>query len=100
MNIKKIRLQEAMTRAMNQRARAWEVPGLQIEDKEIPENVVVIKTFVMKLFDNYWQVGVEWNEQGEKATSMKSVAEFSTLEEIRERFPHLFELVGDLYAFS
>ena len=95
-----IRLSEAMTKAIDCRIRAWEVYGLYIDVTGLPENTKVRKTFVLKLFEDPWQVGIEYNVKGNPKPNMDAIAEFSTLEELKKKYPQLFELEGDLYALS
>jgi len=94
MFINGIPLDDAMTREIPPRVRAWEVSGLHIEGQNIPEDLLVSKTYVLKLSDSCWQVGIESVEG-----LLKVLSEFSSLEELQKQFPHLFELEGDLYAF-
>ena len=95
-----IRLHDAMTKASNCRVRAWEVRGLHIEVQNLPKNAKVKKTFVLKLFNDQWQVGIEYTTEADPKPSMDAIEEFSTLEEVQRKYPQLFELEGDLYALS
>ncbi len=94
---KNVRLHEAMTSSS---VSIWEVSGLQVKLDDISENISRFKTFVMKLSDNHYLVGVEGKDNDDTAVFMQNVAEFSTLERMQELFPHLFELDGDLYVIS
>ena len=95
-----INLQEAMTMDISQSIRIWGVPGLHVQDEDIPANANVQKTFVMMLPDGYLELKVQWTVEGDKMTYIGTVAEFSTLEELKEQFPNLFELEGTLIAYS
>jgi len=100
MHLENIRLHEAMKKANDCRIRAWEVYGLHIEVQDLPKNAKVQKTFVFKIFEELWQVGIEYTIKGNSVPDKVSVAEFSTLEELQKKYPQLFELDGDLYALS
>ena len=100
MNENNIRLYEAMTKAIDCRIRAWEVYGLYINVEWLPENAKVRKTFVFKRFDDPLQVGVEYTVKGKTQPEKDSREEFSTLEDLKKKYPQLFELEGDLYALS
>ena len=93
-----IKLQEAMTKAIKQKLRLWDIPGLHIEDEAVPKNVNISKTYVLKVFDLYYSLGVEI--ENEKGPAMHNVGDFSSLEDLRRKFPHIFELDGNLIAFS
>lgn len=95
-----IHLEEAMTIPLTQSVRVWDISGLHIEAEDIPKNANVKKTFVMKLREGKIRLGVEWTVEGELGSSMPLIAEFSALEELKDKFPKLFELEGSLYAFS
>lgn len=94
---KNVRLHEAMTSSS---VSIWEVSGLQVKLDDISENISQFKTFVMKLSDDHYLVGVEGKDNDDTAVFMQNVAEFSTLEGMQKLFPHLFELDGDLYVIS
>lgn len=94
---KNVRLHESMT---SNSVSIWEISGLQVELNDIPENIPKFKTFVMKLSDDHYLVGVEGKDNDDTAVFMQNVAEFSTLEGMQKLFPHLFELDGDLYVIS
>lgn len=93
-----IKLQESMTKDINKKVRLWNTPGLHIEDDTIPKNVHISKTFVLKVFDLYYSLGVEIEEG--KSPVMHGIGDFSSLEELKLRFNHHFELDGNLFAFS
>ena len=94
---KNVRLHESMTSSS---VSIWEVSGLQVKLDDISENISQFKTFVIKLSDDHYLVGVEGKEDDDTAVFMQNVAEFSTLEGMQKLFPHLFELDGDLYVIS
>lgn len=93
-----IKLDDAMSEAINQKIRLWSTPGLQIESENVPKNVCISKTCVLKVFDLYYSLAVEI--EGEKNPALHNVDDFSSLEELKLKFPHLFELDGNLFAFS
>lgn len=100
MNEENIKLQEAMTKPIGKRVRTWIVSGKHVEDADITEEYTVERTFVMKAEDRGYQVGVEMTKEGDKGLHVGNVAEISTLEELQENFPQLFELKGELFAFA
>ena len=97
-----ISLYEAMTMKLPYVTRVWDIPGLQVQDKNIPDNAKVDRTFVMNHTDSKTTVGVEYTLEGDKSCYMASVAEYPAfnLERLREEFPVLFKLTGNLYAFG
>lgn len=98
MVIEKVRLEKAMTMELKQHFRTWQISGLPIEYKYIPEGANVEYTIVMPNYErSIFSVGVQFTSN--KETYIYNVAEFSSLEEMQKTFPHLFELEGDLYAF-
>jgi len=100
MYLQNIRLQEAMTRDINKNVRVWELNGPHVNVKKIPKKAEIVKTFVMKRNGSKIRVGVEWIIPERLGSQMTQVAEFSTLEDLKEHFPHLFELDGDMCAFN
>ena len=95
-----IKLQDAMSMELKQSIRVWEVSGHHIDEEDIPENATTSKTFVTKFFSGNIILGIEWTIVGDKSTHFSRIAQVSTLEEIHDKFPHLFDLEGILYAFS
>lgn len=115
-----IKLKKAMTMNLEQTSRFWYVKGLQlkefrlpenfqqvlhiswlgiqVKEAHLPENALVHITFVMKLLNGSFNVGVEWKADDDKGTCMSTVDEFKTLDELQEKFPNLFDLYGKLYA--
>lgn len=94
------KLEEAMTKELPQAVRIWIVPGSQIPHEDIPENAYIHETFIFKPSDSSYIVGLRWNIPGALEGHMDNLAEFSTLEELRKEFPHLFELRGYLMVFG
>lgn len=95
-----IRLHEAMTQELKHRVRVWDIPGLQVEVQGLPENAIVSATAVMKSRTRDYQLLVNYNIAGDKGSYTREVTTFSTLEELQEKYPQLFELEGQLYAFA
>ena len=65
-----IRLQEAMSMDIQQKLRVWEVriwetPGAQVQGDDLPKGAKVSETFVMKLDDYCWKVGMNWTIEGD-----------------------------------
>lgn len=100
MYLENIPLQEAMSRDINKNVRVWELNGAHVKAEKIPKKAEVVKTFVMKHKGGKIRVGVEWIIPERLGSQMTQVAEFSTLEELKEQFPHLFELDGEMCAFN
>ena len=95
-----IKLEEAMTMDLTQSVRVWDLQGLHVQDEDIPENANVQTTFVMKFPEGHLRLGIQWTVEGDLMTHMGTVAEVSTLEELKDKFPKLFDLEGSLYAFA
>ena len=111
-----IKLHEAMTMELKQTLRVWSVPGIHVEVEKLPENATNIKTLAAKCSDGNFAVAVEWTAKEETKPDvessklslsfdkgpgeyMKRVArKISTLEELQNKFPQLFELEGFLFA--
>ena len=98
----KIKLQEAMTMELSYETRVWIVLGLQVEVKDIPKNSTVKKTSVLMSHGKSGVVGIEVKIKEKMGWRyiMRDVAVFSSLEELQKKFPKLFELEGNLIAFS
>ena len=94
-----IRLRDAMTIPLEQKIRSWSVRGLQVDIDELQPNATVTGTVVMKEPDTNYQLGIRWNINDD-TRRIGVIAEFSTLEELQEKHPQLFELDGRLYAFA
>lgn len=100
MHQENIRLRNAMTQELNQQVRAWDVPGLQVEVDELPKNATVSRTVVMKSPNRDYQLLISYTIEGDLKSYLGEIATFSTLEELQEKHPQLFELDGYLYAFA
>lgn len=94
-----IRLSDAMTQPLKQNIRSWSVQGLQVDIDELQPNVTVTGTVVMKAPDTNYQLFIRCNINGDDRR-LGIIAEFSTLEELQEKHPHLFKLEGRLFAFG
>ncbi len=97
-----ISLSEALTMELPHIVRVWDVPGLQVQDKDIPGNADVDTTFVMSHKDSKTCVGVMYTVEGDKGSHMTTVAEYPALDigKLEKDFPSLFKLTGRLYAFG
>lgn len=110
-----LKLQEVLISGAMPRGRAWKCLGIHVkaeleaEDVEIPENAIDCRT-VVKSFDNGdIEVGAEWNngkkpkfdvyDEG-RGQYMQIVGIVSSPEELRHKFPQLFELDGGTYPFA
>ena len=96
-----ISLQDAMTKELPQeiQVRIWHIPGLHV-DANIPKNAKVQETIVRKSRTNKFILALGWIVEGDLGERIDTVTEFSSLEELKDKFPKLFELNGDLYAFE
>ena len=94
-----IKLEEAMTMELSQSVRIWDVDGQYIKDDNIPQNTNVKMTFVMRFPDGRFHLGIQLTVEGNTMPQIVPIAEFSTLKELKNEFPKLFELNGSLYAF-
>lgn len=91
--------------------------GVRRRVKRYCENVCGIQTYVMMSKDAKFFVYVCWKTQKERVPYVKNgkiylpfdeeteehtkvVAEISSLEELKNKFPKLFELEGIMFAFS
>ena len=90
-----IKLEEAMTKDIQQKIRIWKTKGIYIKDENISHNVNSATTFVMKTFDGHFEVGV-----GGDSIKAYIVAKISDFEELKSKFPQLFELDGKFYAYE
>jgi len=95
-----IKLQEAMTMDLKYNFRVWDVSGLHVEDEDIPKDANVTTTFVMKSPNGLIKLGIFWTVESDKNTHSGIIAEVFQLEDLKEKFPHLFELEGSLCAFA
>ena len=95
-----IKLEEAMTMDLTQSIRAWILQGLHVQDEDIPENANVQSTVVIKFPEGHLLLGIQWTVEGDKMIQISDLAEFSTLEELKDKFPNLFELEGSLCAIA
>lgn len=95
-----VKLQEAMTMGgLTQIVRIWFTSGLHVEYGDIPQGANALATGVMKSSNGKILIAVKWNGKEDTSICVSGVAEVSDLEELQERFPHLFELEGTFYAF-
>jgi len=97
-----ISLTTAMTTDRPNTTRVWDVPGLEVQDKDIPPTADVDRTFVMNHKDSKACVGVMYTLEGDKYSHMATVAEYPQLDikKLEKDFPELFKLTGTLYAFG
>ncbi len=94
-----IKLQEAMTMGLTQFVQLWHISGLHVEYEDIPRDANVLKTAVIKSPTGHILLVIGWTSEEKPGAHVSDVAEVSNWEELRERFPHLFELEGSLDAF-
>lgn len=95
-----VKLHEAMTMYLSQSVRVWNVSGLHVKAEELPENATVSMTYVVKFPEGNIQLKILWTIKGNLMTYTSLVADVSALEELKDKFPKLFELEGTLYAFA
>ena len=100
--IERIRLQEAMTKELDMPdmpCRIWGVDGLKIEVEDLPKDAVVNKTFVFKAPDSNYLLNIMGHYEDGRGSFSREIDNFSTLEELKEKYPNLFEMEGALIAF-
>lgn len=89
-----IKLEEAMKREMKSRVRMWMAHNF-CQDK------TNYSAFVLKS-DNHSQVtfGYVQPDREHKGVRFNTLGKFASLEELRGKYPKLFEIDGLLYVFS
>ena len=94
-----IRLEEAMTKELDHPIRVWSVQGLHVEVEGLSENTKVQTTFVYKDPSTAFELEIAGSYEAEDDYFSGKCDDFSTLEELKERHPNLFEMEGTLFAF-
>ena len=98
-----LKLMEAMNMELEQGVREWLVPGLHISSADIPSDAPsdaeAYVTFVYK-YPNSISYGAMWSSNDDVISSISFPEEVSSFEELMEKFPKLFELEGELLAFT
>ena len=92
----KINLKEAMTTALSKRIRVWNIPGLHVKVDNLPEKATVQKTFVMMTSNGNWLAGISCTIEGETGECIVIVLNCSSLQELLDKIPELFEVDGSL----
>ena len=87
-----IKLQDAMTIALSQSVRIWRIPGFHVKTESLPQNATIQNTLVMLSSDGNWHAGLEWVVEGHSGFYMTSVLKCSSLQELLDKVPELFEL--------
>ncbi len=90
-----ITLQEAMSQGLPQTLKGWWVPGLHVEYSQTQENLNVTQTTIFKNPDGIFEVALSFNLAENCGSHFVTIATFSTLEDLRDKFPNLFELKGN-----
>ena len=98
-----IRLKEGMKDTLYYKNKfyIWVTPGLPIEVKFLTGSSNITSIYVSKnfgVFDSKYTLGVIVNE-GKHIFIEELDSNFSNLEELQEKHPHLFEVSGTLYTF-
>lgn len=91
-----IKLQDAFAQHIENHVTVWEIEGIHVNHK-FPDDATDAKTFVMKPFGDNFSLGIQ-TTVGLK-TIMEQIDEFSTLDELKEKYSHLFALNGKLFIF-
>lgn len=90
-----LKLEEAMKMKLKTTVRIWATPNFR------SDNASIRQTFVMKCNDcDQVTFGFIRTVRGNWDIKMNTVDKFSSLEELRNAYPQLFELNGNLYAFT
>ena len=97
-----IRLEEGMKQSClhNHSFYLWVTPGLPIEIKFLAGKENITNIFVSKnirIRSCKYTLGVIIDQSG--TGFVEGLEEFSELWEIKQKFPHLFEVDGTLYTF-
>lgn len=97
-----ISLEEAMTMSLTQSVRAWKIDGLQVECAmgELPKGATVSRTAVVKESDTDYKVRISYTIEGDLNAYSLTIATFTTLKKLQEKYPHLFSVAGNLFAFA
>ena len=97
-----IKLREAMNASFENGIRVWEVLGIYLDVNKLPENATDGKTFVMMFSDKSFALGISLNIEGDLwiFSNLDLYTEISTLEELQETYPQLFELDRRLYTLA
>lgn len=95
-----ISLQEAMDMKLTQLFRNWRTSGAQVPFEESPTNATRTGTCVSRDPDGKIGVHIHFTVPDESPFYVATIASFSTLEELKEKFPNLFDLTGNLFAFG
>lgn len=95
---KNIKLEEAMTMDLTQRVRLWVLQGFPVQANDIPKKANVQATYVYQSSEGHISLMIKWTIEGDFSLYFGIVDEFITLEELKDKFPKLFEFEGNLYA--
>ena len=97
-----LRLEEGMKRTLeyNHSFRLWVTSGLPIDikfmaGKESITNIYVSKN--LKDINGKFNLGVIINQKG--TGFIEEISEFSSLQELKDMYPQLFEVDGTLFIF-
>jgi len=93
------RLRNAMSKGNDYVVSTWHIPGLHIQAQNLPCEAEIDMTFVIKCSNGPYQLGLIWEIDNGTTTYQRVFEEFSTLDEMQQKYPGLFELIGTLYAF-
>ena len=81
--------------------RMWEVPELEINVKNLPQNATLEKSFIMLTSSDKWHLGLEWTIKGHTGRYFASILECSSLQELLDKLPEEhFYLKTDLSSFG
>ena len=95
-----LKLKEAMTMDISQRIRVWSIPGLRVKVDNLPENATVKKTLIMMTSNGNWMLGFTCTIEGETGEDLVFGPKCSSLQELLDKAPELFEVEGSMYALG
>lgn len=95
---KNIKLEDVMKINLTQNEQIiWVVDGLQIKVRRIPKKANRFITGVRKENGKY-ELYIGFCMRGSLKSYLRDIKSFSGLEELRETYPQLFELEGDMHG--
>ena len=98
-----ISLEQAMNMELTQLFRVWRTPGIHFS-YDLPEGARHIRTLITKSYDRtmsvHISVHIHFAIPGGSCFNVATVSSFTSLKELKDTFPKLFELTGYLYAMG
>ncbi|MBQ8043473.1 MAG: hypothetical protein IJ272_04915 [Clostridia bacterium] len=95
-----ISLEEYITMELSQPLLSWSTSGLQVPFEKLPDHATVTGTTVFKDINGSIKVQIHFTIPRKAPLYFVTIASLSSLEELKERFPNLFVLTGNLHALG